>query len=156
MCVLPTKDAFFRFSEVRDAFECERVLCRQCSLLEQLFVFRESMLPGKLCTVCHELFVGQTRERVGKFGVDVFEGEGMVNADVRGTPSRLLFLVAGGADVTFLFVGTFGRHGRGGESAKTRQVGGLLAAWLFIRWETVLALSFASPDYRPGRLMEWS
>src|SRR6266436_635657 len=68
------------------------------------------MCPSKLCSILHELLVGQASKRVRKLGVGF--GEGIVNVGLVGT-----FLVVNGTNWTFLDIGTFGRHsGAEGET----------------------------------------
>ena len=66
-----TEDLLFGFAKVGDVLESVWILCGEGTFLEQLFEGREAVCPRELCSVVHELLVGQARERVGELGVDI-------------------------------------------------------------------------------------
>lgn len=67
------------------------------------------MCPSELCSILHELLVGQTSEGVRELGVGF--GDGIVN--IGGRVGTFFVRVAKGPNWTFLDIRTFGRHSGG-------------------------------------------
>jgi hypothetical protein len=121
MCEFPTEDVLFGVGEMRNAVESDGILCRESAFPEQVFQVSQAMCPGKLCSIVHELVMGQTGERVRKLGVDV--GEVIVNVALLG-PLGAVFITGGSPYWTLLLIRAFGRHGRAEGEELQHQEGG--------------------------------
>jgi hypothetical protein len=135
----PTKDVFFGFGKMGDAVESEGILCCECAFPKQILRVSQAMCPSELCSILHELLVGQASKRVRELGVGF--GDGIVNVGLVGT---FFIRVVNGANwtflLTFLDIGTFGRHSGPGEKLQHVE-GGASCPWLLYVRENIMYLT---------------
>ena len=66
-----SKDDFILFRELGEGFKGGGVLSDKSTLLELLLEMAETMVFSKLCSVSHQLVMGDPAEGIGQFDVDI-------------------------------------------------------------------------------------